>query len=79
MADAYTRDSQLSPQDDHTLVDSRASEVPTTKVEEYSLNEEEHNKRQHKPENEDRHLLKLKLNEMSDQRFLNFMYRKLPL
>ena len=60
MDDPYVSDSHLSPQDDHSLVDSHASEVLTTKVEEHSPNEEEHNKRQHKPENEDRHLLKKK-------------------
>ena len=77
MDDPYSMESQTYSHDDYTLENSHARELPTTKVEEYSLNEEEHNKRQHKPENEDRHLLKLKLNKMADQRFLNFMYRKL--
>ena len=75
--DSCVRDSQLSTHADFSLVDSHASEEPTTKVEELSPNKEENNTKQHKPENEDRHLLKLKLNEMVDQRFLNFMYRKL--
>ena len=79
MDDFYVRDSQLSPQDDQTLEDTHASEVSTTKVEEHSPNQEEHNRRQHKPENEDRNLLKLKHDEMADQRFLDFMYGKLSL
>ena len=77
MDDPYVRDRHLSTHDDHTLDNSHASEEPTTKVEERWLNEE-HNKRQHKPENEEWHLLKKKkLNKMADQRFLDFMYRKL--
>ena len=52
MDDASVRDSQLSTHADHTLEDSHAIEVSTNKVEEHSPNEEEHNKRQHKPENE---------------------------
>ena len=77
MHDAHSIQSQLSTHDDHTLENSYASEIPSTKVKEYSPNEEEHNKRQHKLENEDQHLLKLKLNEMVDQRFLDFVHRKL--
>ena len=53
---------------------THASEVHTSKVEEYSLNEEAHTERQHKPENEDWHLLKLQINEMADQRFLDFIH-----
>ena len=71
------RDSQPSTHDANTLENSHASEVPTHKVEEHSSNEEEHNKRQHEPENEDLYLLKLKLNEIADQRFLDFIHRKL--
>ena len=77
MDDFYVRDSQLSTHDDHTVENSHAREDPTTKVEEHSPNEEEPNKRQHKPENEDRPLLKLKLNEMAAHRFRKFIYRKL--
>ena len=77
MDDVYASDSQLSTHDDLSLENWQASEVPTTKVEEHSSNEEEHNKRQHKQGNEDWHLLKLKPNEIADQHFLNFMYWKL--
>ena len=77
MDDYYVRDSQLSTHDDHTSENSHANEIPTPNVEEHSPNEEEHNKRQHKLENEYRTLLKLKLNEMADQRFLDYIYRKL--
>ena len=62
MDDFYVTDSQLSAHDDHSLENTNASEEPTTKVEAHSPNQEEHNKRQHKPENEYRPLLKLKLN-----------------
>ena len=36
MDDAYLMENQPSTQDDHTLENSQVSEVPTTKVEEYS-------------------------------------------
>ena len=79
MDDACVRDGKLSTHDDRSVEDTHASEVSTTKVEEHSPNQEEHNRRQHKPENEDRNLLKLKHDEMADQRFLDFMYGKLSL
>ena len=72
-------ESQTYSHDDHTVENSHAREDPTPKVEEHSLYEEEHNKRQHKLENEYRTLLKLKLNEMARQRFLDFIHRKLSL
>ena len=56
--DAYLIQSQLFTHDDHTVENSHAIEIPSTKVEEHSPNEEEHNKRQHKSENEVQHLLK---------------------
>ena len=79
MHDAYLMENQPSTHDANTLENSHASEVPTYKVEEYSPNEEAHTERQHELENEDRHLLELKHNEMADQRFLDFMYGKLSL
>ena len=66
MDDASVRDSQPSTQDDLTLANLHASEDPTTKVEERLPNQEEHNRRQHKPENEHLYLLKLKHNEITD-------------
>ena len=77
MEDSYIRDSQLSTHDDHTAENSHAREDPTTKVEEHSPNKEEYNKTQRKPENEDRPLLKLKHNEIANQRSLDFVHRKL--
>ena len=59
------------------MENSHPREVHSTKVEEHSPDEEDHNRRQRKPENEDLPLLKLKLNEMIDQRFLDFAHRKL--
>ena len=45
-------ESQLSTHDYHTLENSHASEVPTTKVGGHSPNEEERNITQHEPEKE---------------------------
>ena len=74
--DPHVRDSQLSTYNQDTSQSTYASEDNSSPVA-HSPNEEEHNKRQHKPENEDQHLLKLKLIEMADQRFLDFIHRKL--
>ena len=78
MDDACVRDGKLSTHDDHSLENSHKSEEQTSPVT-HSPNEEEHNKGQHQPENEDRHLLKLKLNEMADQCFLDFFHRTLSI
>ena len=63
MGDASSMESQISLQNERHLHHPYVCEDQTSPVA-HSTNEEENHKRQYKTENEDRHLLKLKLNEM---------------
>ena len=74
MGDASSMESQISLQNERHLHHPYVCEDQTSPVA-HSTNEEENHKRQYKTENEDRHLLKLNLNEMVKKRLLNDFHR----